>query len=47
MFGAILHITGDRGVLAMAALFLAAFMLAYQLMGANRYWMHTLVKNEE
>jgi hypothetical protein len=46
VFGAVLHVTGDRGVLAMAALLLAAFMLAYQLTGANRYWMHTLVKEE-
>lgn len=45
VFGAVLHFTGDRGILAMVALFLAAFMLAYQLMLANRYWMHTLVKD--
>jgi hypothetical protein len=44
--GAILHITGDRGVLAMAALFLAAAMLIYQLNLSRYYWMHTLVKDE-
>ena len=47
MVGVYLHVSDDRGVVAMAALLLAIGMLCYQLMLAKRYWMHTLLDTED
>lgn len=41
-----LWISGNQGAVAVAALVYAAAMLTFQMLSANRYWMHTLVPAE-
>ena len=47
LFGGLLWMTGNRSGLPLAALMLALAVLVYQFLLTHRYWMNTLLQQDQ